>query len=288
MKENSIAILMATYNGEQFIEEQIESIINQTYKNWTLYIRDDGSLDNTVELVKFYSQNNDNIILFDDENKHIGAGHSFMEMLKCIDAELYMFCDQDDVWLPNKIEITLNKYKTLSISKQAIVIHTDVTVVDKELNILAESYWRHVNLNPDKINKYEFLCVCCYTNGNTMLFNKAARDLCFPLPKEIIMHDWYVSAQVLQHKGIVEALHIPTVLYRQHDKNVCGFKTGSENSLLNHIKRLPEVFLNNLKSYRLLKDKNISILTYIYYKVLVIIHMHLFSNYTNQYKLSNK
>lgn len=272
---------MASYNGQAYIREQINSIIAQTYRDWTLYIHDDGSSDDTLEVINQLQKEDDRIILVQDDAKHLGPGLGFMKLLEAIESELYMFCDQDDVWLNDKIEFTFNKYKEISKNIDTpIVIHTDVSVVDEQLNIMAESYWRDINLNPDKINSYPYFCVCCYTNGNTMLFNKKAKQLCFPLQGDRIMHDRYVSGKVLKYGGVVEAVHKPLVLYRQHGTNVCGFQVGKSNNLVSRIKHLKKIVYNNYDKYNILRQEEFgSVFKYLYYKILVEIHLRVSKNY---------
>ena len=100
-----IAILMSTYNGERYLREQIDSLLNQTYKDWKLYIRDDGSTDETISIIESYVNDYpDLIVLLKDDLGNLGSARSFMRILSVVDADYYMFCDQDDVWLPNKVK----------------------------------------------------------------------------------------------------------------------------------------------------------------------------------------
>src|ERR1700744_365701 len=102
----SISILLSAYNGERFLKDQIESILAQTNKNWILYIRDDGSKDGTIGIVNFYAERYPHqIIKIEDNAGNLKSAGSFMHMLNNVSSEYYMFCDQDDVWLPFKIEI---------------------------------------------------------------------------------------------------------------------------------------------------------------------------------------
>ena len=100
-----IEILMATYNGEKYIGEQINSIINQTYTNWNLLIRDDGSKDKTLNIIKKYEKMDNRIILIRDNKDNLGFVKNFEELLKISSSELIMFSDQDDVWKKDKIKI---------------------------------------------------------------------------------------------------------------------------------------------------------------------------------------
>lgn len=279
--KREIAILMATYNGEKYLSQQIDSIIDQSFSDWTLYIHDDGSNDGTIELIHQYCKKDDRIVFIDRIGKHLGPGYGFMELLHIVESDLYMFCDQDDVWLKDKIRITFDTYHSIpKFSIIPVVVHSDVSVVDEDLNIMARSYWKDINLNPDKINTFDYLCVSCYTNGNTMLFNSAAKELCFPLIDEIIMHDKYVSSRVLLHGGVVQAIHVPLVLYRQHGKNVCGFRVGKETSIFERVKHLPQVFTSNINEYRLLKNYEFgSFLRFIFIKIKLEIKMHFFNQY---------
>ena len=275
-----IAILMTTYNGGAYLPEQIESLINQSFSSWRLFIHDDGSSDNTLEIIHNYELMDNRIVLVNDMEKHLGACRGFMYLLSIIDSELYMFCDQDDVWLNDKISLSVDEYKAVYEPGRPIVVHTDMSVVDSSLKIMAESYWRGINLDPDKINSLPYLYVCCYTNGNTMLFNKIAKNCCFPLAEDMGMHDLYVSSCVMKNNGIVHATHKSTVLYRQHGRNVCGVSVGKELFLINKLKSIGHVLSTNYRFYKSYHRRGCgNILNFIKYKALVEIHMHYKNNY---------
>ena len=109
-----ISILLSTYNGEKYLSEQLDSILQQSYQNFIIYIRDDGSNDNTLNIIMYYVHNfPSKIKLVDDKVKHRGAKLSFIWLMSHIESDYYMFCDQDDVWLPNKIELSIDKLSKL-------------------------------------------------------------------------------------------------------------------------------------------------------------------------------
>ena len=113
MSNENVAILMSTYNGEKYLEEQVKSIISQDYTDWHLYIRDDGSTDNTVNLIKKIARDNEKItFLNENKPKNLGVTGSFMDLLANTKAQYYMFSDQDDYWLPDKIKVTLEEMLT--------------------------------------------------------------------------------------------------------------------------------------------------------------------------------
>lgn len=264
-----IAVLMATYNGEKYIEQQIESIRKQSNQEWELFIRDDGSNDKTISIIKEYTKIDNRIHFYDDNDKHLGAKNSFMRLLDVVDAELYMFCDQDDVWLPSKIEHSL---KLLEASKaehpdKPIIVHTDVTVVDGELKELSKSYWKSAHINPERYKTYNYLSILNCVQGTTMLFNKQAKEVCYPLAKDIRMHDFWVATRVIKNGGIIATLYEQTVLYRQHTNNVYGVSFGDSLKFSKKLRSIKEVYEVNADKYLYLrKDGYGGLLKFLWYR----------------------
>ena len=241
-----LSILMPTYNSSVFIREQIDSIINQSYKNWKLFIRDDGSTDNTLEILNAYAQKDKRINVFEDEDKHLGAKNSFFRLLESVDSEYYMFCDHDDVWLPDKIGITLENYLSVKNSNRnvPIIVHTDLVVVNNDLQMLYPSFWKFSKF--DLMPSFGFKFHCAYNNvtGCTMLINRAARDLTIQPPKSAYMHDSWISLKVSYHKGIIKYIPKATILYRQHKENTFGAKELP--SILSQLKNIKDIFQRNI------------------------------------------
>lgn len=264
-----IAILMAAYNGAKFIKEQIDSIKDQTYKDWDLYVRDDGSNDSTVEIIKTYEQAYSNIHLLDDKEKHIGAKNSFMRLLSSIESEYYMFCDQDDIWLPTKIEHSMDLLEaTEKVHPHIpIIVHTDVTVVDGNLNVLSQSYWKSAHIKPERYKSYNYLAIFCCVQGTTMLFNKLAKQVCYPLAEDVRMHDFWVATRVIKNGGLIATLYEQTVLYRQHSNNVYGVSFGDSLKLTSKLKGIKDVIAVNSDKYNYLrKDGYGSILKFLWFR----------------------
>lgn len=219
-----IAILLATYNSEPFLEEQINSILLQTYRDWHLYIRDDGSTDGTLDIIKnFQVRWPDKIFVLDNMQVVHNAYGNFVELLNNVDADYYMFCDHDDVWIPNKIEICMAHMESIEIENPEvpIVIHTDMKVVDQDLNVISESFWQYSRILPDHCSFWELVCCNC-VNGCTMLFNDKAKKTIQGHEAYCLMHDTLVAQSVAAVGGIIFAIRKPTVLYRQHIENVIG------------------------------------------------------------------
>lgn len=236
MKNNpKVEILMATYNGEDYIAEQIESLFNQTYSNWSLLIRDDGSKDKTIEIVEeLEKQYPDKIKLLRDNKGGLRAKDNFLELLRNSKENYIMFCDQDDVWLPNKIEITLKKM--LEVEDGPTLIHTDLKVVDKNLNIVSNSFWKFQNIDP-KRKSYNYLIIQNNITGCTMMINKELADLSNKNFPNGLMHDWIIGI-IASLKGRIEYINISTILYRQHGNNDTGAQGYFKNILKNFRKIL--------------------------------------------------
>jgi glycosyltransferase involved in cell wall biosynthesis len=228
---DSIDILISAFNGSNFIGRQIDSILGQTYENWQLIIRDDGSTDNTSEIIRKYQERYPGKIaaVLDGKqamNVNLGASQGFARVLERSTAKYTMFCDQDDVWLPFKIEKTLEKMKGLEAIYQestALMVHTDLRVVDRELNTIGDSLWQLQHLAPQNCSYLNRLLMQNGITGCTVMINRKLRELATPIPPEAIMHDYWLALAAAAF-GRIAYLKAPTILYRQHGANDTGAK----------------------------------------------------------------
>ncbi len=267
-----LAILLATYNGEAYLDEQLHSLLNQSYKDWALYIHDDGSSDGTVSIIKRYADTYDNIIVL-DYISGTGAKDNFLSMLAKVDADYYMFCDQDDVWLENKIEISLQKMKELEVSSPStpIVVCSDLYIVDRDLHVTSSSYWNHAGIYPQFINNFNECAASSVATGCTMLFNREAKNSAIIPAKYAAMHDSWVALCSLKKNGILYGIDQPLVLYRQHGTNSIGATdTGvSQFTLAYRIRHFGKMFRQNKEHYLMLRSLGYgSFLKYIKYKII--------------------
>jgi len=230
---------MAAYNGEKYIEEQIASILNQTSKNWKLFISDDGSRDSTVHIIESYRDRYpDKIFIIEKNQENVGSKDRFEYLLKASDAYYFMFCDQDDVWIPGKVEVTYSRMLALENKhgkNVPLLVHTDLKVVDSDLNIVSESFAKYQNINPVKIKTLNRLLIQNVITGCTVMINRALKEICIPIPERAIMHDWWIGL-VASSTGVVDYINIPTVLYRQHPDNAIGAKKWGLKYIFNSIK----------------------------------------------------
>lgn len=220
---DKIAILMATYNGEKYICQQIDSILSQTCKDWELYIHDDGSEDNTIAAVESYVEKYPDKIHLIDGKSTGGAKYNFFYMFGQVEAPYYMTCDQDDVWLEKKIELTYDKM--LAIEDKADIpclVYTELRVVDSELNTIADTMSEYQSLDCHKRTINQFILQNSVT-GCTMMMNRALRDKMLHITNidNTIMHDWW-AALVAAQFGKTAFIDEPTILYRQHGDNSLG------------------------------------------------------------------
>lgn len=226
MVTKKIAILLSTYNGERFLEEQIESIIKQSNQQWTLYIRDDGSTDKTLDILERYQADDRIQWINEDKPKNLRVIGSFLNLLESAEADYYMFCDQDDVWLPDKVQVTLDKMVALeSINdQQPVLVHTDLRIVDQDLKIMSDSMIKTQNLDP--LPNFGRLLVQNSVTGCTMMINQNLKKLCVGLDfAKIRMHDWWF-ALVASAFGTIGYVPKSTILYRQHGDNEVGAKNS--------------------------------------------------------------
>lgn len=248
---DSIAILLSTYNGELYLKDQVESIIKQNYRNWNLYIRDDGSKDSTVDIIKYFVQTYSNIHFVED-NQNKGAALSFLYLLEVVEADYYMFCDQDDIWLHNKIDSVLQILKN-NENKNPFLVFSDAKVVDQNLNIISNSFWKYNKTPPSLIVKNPYyISVFNCAPGCTMIFNKELKKKLYDYDDNIIMHDWYIMIKALQN-GIVKYSEEPLILYRQHQNNTLG---ADEISYKNRVKKIidfSDTLENQIRVFRFVK-----------------------------------
>lgn len=213
-----ISIIMATYNGEEYIGDQINSIMTQTYSNWELIIRDDGSTDSTVLLIEKYINLDNRIRLIKGEN--VGVTRNYGLLLKEVaNRDYVMFCDQDDVWKEDKLSMTMAYMKEAEQqhSNYPILVFSDKRNVNQDLCELQKDRKNKIHRG---YNLWEILCMNPIY-GCTMMLNRRLIDLVICIPSYINIYDYWVSLNAALSGYII---HIPKelMLYRQHGKNVTG------------------------------------------------------------------
>ena len=222
-QNTSVAILMCTYNGENFLEEQLDSIENQDYKNWTLYVNDDGSKDATLDILKRYQKKWGVKKLHIRRGPQKGFSQNFLQIItdKKIQADLYFLSDQDDVWMPHKLSHTLQKLSKLDLLKPTLYCARTTYVSSDAKKILGQS---DLFLKPPSFRN---AIVQSIAGGNTMAFNNALKKIVSQFKEtEIVSHDWwlYIVNELSEGKTLYDPES--TILYRQHSRSLIGANTG--------------------------------------------------------------
>lgn len=263
-----IAILLATYNGEEYLQQQIDSLYQQTVKNWCIYVHDDGSTDQTCAILKDNAEKHNKLVILDYPSQH-GSKNNFLSLLQNVEADYYLFCDQDDKWRSDKIEIQMAKIKEIENSHPAkpVIVFSDLSVVDKELNLIDQSMWEVERIYPKYLTTFDEGGALEFVTGCTMLFNKQAKDtVVFPADKAV-MHDVWITLCVLRSGGIIQAIYEPLVYYRQHGNNVLGVNNWSQYSRIRQLLNIWKSIKANYMHYRMLRALGYgSVFKYLHYK----------------------
>lgn len=265
----SVDILLSTYNGELYLHEQINSILVQTFTSWTLLIRDDGSTDNTRKIISDYClKNPGKIIEIIDNRGNVGASLSFSFLLEQSKSEYIMFCDQDDVWLQDKVEITLNEILLLKDRNENIplMVFTDLCVTNDNLDLLHDSFMEKQKLFPDVVNDIHKILALNVVAGCTIMINKAAKKVVFPFPK-FIVHDHWMAVNIV-YFGRCKYLDKITILYRQHGLNVYGAFKVNYKYFFRKIALIYK-YISILYMFKLKLPFSVSILKILYYKTII-------------------
>ena len=269
-----VDILLATYNGEKYIREQIDSILNQTHKEFRLLISDDGSTDKTRTILEEYKNRDSRIEVFFQEN-NLGVVKNFEFLLEKVEAKYYMFSDQDDIWKESKIEKSLNK-----IEEGFDLVYSDLEVVDENLNVTYESYWKLKGIynKIKKYNNFEALYLNNFVTGCTLISKKELINSFMPLPNtsKFVLHDYWISL-IISQEGKIAYIEEPLIKYRQHKNNKVGSKKKSDElktideirSLFIQVKKEHfKVFIENEEKFKSEEIKKLNRKALEYYEML--------------------
>jgi glycosyltransferase involved in cell wall biosynthesis len=223
----TIDIILTLYNGAAYLPELLRSLEAQTHRDWRLWMRDDGSTDATVDIARAAAAADSRLTLLADAGIRRGAVAGFAWLLERVPAEsAYVMCaDQDDIWLPAKIERTLATMREAEAAGLGhVLVHTDMTVVDATLRVIAPSFWDYSGMDPEPVSLRR-LIVQNVATGATAMLNRPLRELVGAIPAEAVFQDWWFAC-VAAAFGRIVALRESTMLYRQHGANAVGAKEG--------------------------------------------------------------
>lgn len=263
----SAAVLLSTYNGEQYLREQLDSLIDQSHQNIVVHVRDDGSTDGTVAILQGYqSRFPEKFKVYIGDN--LGSSASFYWLLENVRADVYFFCDQDDVWFRSKVEQHLSCYSGES--------HPEMVFSDLEIMRMNDGSGKNTLLSLQKmdpcylVNSITRMLCQNPVAGCAMSLNYAARKKIFdlgPIPVGVVHDHWF--AVVTSICGSIFFLPAPLIYYRLHADNQIGSQTFNFDYVMKKIVNLNATILYDLRLLSgLPKSYRPSILTYIAVKVI--------------------
>ncbi|QCT93939.1 glycosyltransferase family 2 protein [Caminibacter mediatlanticus TB-2] len=231
-RDKLISVVMATYNGEKFLREQLDSILNQTYKNLEIIICDDCSTDKTWKILEEYKQKDQRIKIFKNET-NIGYVKNFEKAISLCKGDFIALSDQDDIWIENKIEILLKNIKNYDL------IHSDAYLIDETGTVIHNSYssLSKKYLYPKDIVELAFTPS---VTGCTCMFTKSLKNKAIPFCKNIHVHDLWISLVAFKNNGIIY-YDTPLIKYRQHANNQIG-ALKQKTSLFDKIKKVKNIY----------------------------------------------
>lgn len=216
-----ISIALATYNGGKYISEMLDSIQNQAHQNFIIHICDDGSRDDTLEVIQTHSLYEQNKIYIHETDGGNGALKNFRRTIKHCVSRYIALCDQDDFWLPEKLSTLLDQMKAEeSVSPGPKLIFSDLEIVGPNLECLYPSFFSISGKNSNCRDPRDFI-FSNHIPGCAMLFNAQLKELFEPIPDDIRMHDWWIAITAAAFGHII---FVPQSLiqYRQHGLNTIG------------------------------------------------------------------
>lgn len=224
-----VSVALCTYNGEQFIEAQLQSLARQTVQPDELIITDDGSQDGTMEIVRAFAAGAPFRMRIFQHEHPLGVVANFSEAVGYCEGDYIALCDQDDVWLPDKLARELDllqRYEAQYGREYPVLAHSDLCVTDAGLRCKAASLMRFQGIRNEETAQgaLSVLLVQNYVTGCTMVFNRALKQRVWPFPPEAVMHDWWI-ALVAAAVGRIAFVDDALLLYRQHEDNQVGAKS---------------------------------------------------------------
>ena len=245
---SDIDILLATYNGETYLEQQLKSIFSQKGDiNFKVYVSDDNSTDNTIEILEKFKELYPNKFFFTINKKNIGFIKNFEKLLKKSKSIYIAFADQDDIWEEEKLNIELNTIQNLEAlhPDNACLVNSDLSMIDKNNNLLYSSYFNYRKYHLKDTKDLGHIIGSSGIMGNTLLINNKLKELVLPFPEDIDVHDYWIGINC-ELFGYRKTIFKPLVQYRIHNTNSSNSKDklNSKSFSISRNLRLPNLETN--------------------------------------------
>ena len=247
----TVSVLLATYNGEKYLREQIDSLLKQEGVEVKILARDDGSKDGTVQILEEYQARGELIF---EKGENLGFSQNFSWLINnAPKADYYACCDQDDVWLPTKLIDGVMALEAKENQNLPMLYFTSLKVVDENLNLITEDSHIHYNNNSKTLFMDNIIMTQC--NGCTCIFNNTLKDLYGKVPPHNIFAHDYTLCTLASAFGEVIFSNNSKMLYRQHSSNAYGFYKGSLRNMFRSIKAFFKNETKCIKSHEALLYK---------------------------------
>ena len=224
------AVLLAAYNGSRFLPALLDSLKNQTDADFTVIMQDDGSSDNTPELLRAAAEQDSRFVFGAEQGQHLGAAGNFISLIRQAGADRILLSDQDDIWEPEKIAVlkqALQEQEDRYGADTPLLVHSDCSLIDDAGAFIGESLFRHQGWDPAAVTLQQLL-VQNNVTGCTLIMNVPLQKLvaAHARAKELFMHDWFIALTAASF-GQIAVVDRPLTRYRQHDGNKIGASSSS-------------------------------------------------------------
>jgi len=282
-----VTIVLATYNGELYLREQLDSIFNQSFLDYQVLIGDDCSTDNTVKIIKEYQLKYQNIHLLRNA-KRLGHVSNFENLISQVDNGYIALCDQDDIWYEDKLLEAMGTLESFTDMNLPMLFHSDLVGIDIKKVKLYDSFFEKRGYSFPKKRSIDIMLGRSGVMGNTMVFNQALKEKILPFPKDLIVHDYWIA---LVNEFMGKRITYPNALikYRIHESNTSQTFRASSKSFFRKKIILPyhniqrEKVLEEFKERFIVKGEDFAILNtfldYLYFKKNKIFLISLLSRY---------
>lgn len=219
------AILLAAWNGKEWIDKQVRSLQAMDDSVFFVLYQDDGSTDETRKLLDRVAEQDPRFRPGTEQGKHLGPAGNFFSLMKQADADLYLPCDQDDIWVPKKLALLKKQMATEAAANGEnipLLVHSDASLINDQDTIIGDSFFSRQGWDPGATSLQQLL-VQNNVTGCCLMMNRALRDLVvrYGQPEKMFMHDWFI-AQTASAFGKIAFVNEPLVQYRQHEGNAVG------------------------------------------------------------------
>jgi glycosyltransferase involved in cell wall biosynthesis len=221
MSDSRCDVILAVWNGARYLPAMLDSLLSQTTRDFNVLARDDGSRDGSLEILETYKPRFDGRLRVIAGEPSGSATANFAILMRETKADYVLFADQDDVWKPEKVELSLRSLKEAEAKygrSTPIYFATDITVVNEDLQVISASYWKWKRLRPSMMSSLSQSLICVPIQGMASGINRALLDLANPVAEKAISHDWWTQL-IAAAMGKVICDPTSTALYRVHGGN---------------------------------------------------------------------